>query len=71
MKWLIVVGALLLPACAQQWAENDHASCSSYGWQPGTDGYAQCRQALDQQRGQNVMNWYALTAPRYVTVYRR
>jgi len=33
-------------------AANDDAKCQSYGLQPGSPGYAQCRMNLDNQRAQ-------------------
>ena len=37
---------------AQAMADNDDAQCQSYGAQPGTQAYIQCRMNLDNQRAQ-------------------
>jgi hypothetical protein len=54
---MAAIGLLLvLTACAtapQPTAEQvDDAQCRSYGAQPGTQAYFQCRMAKDQQRQQ-------------------
>lgn len=50
--WLVCLFAFALAACAsqQQLMVNDDAKCRGYGFQPGTDGYAQCRMAQDTSR---------------------
>lgn len=47
-------------AAAAAMAANDDAKCQSYGLQPGSEGYAQCRMNLDNQRAQMA----AALAPR-------
>lgn len=37
---------------AQAMADNDDAQCQSYGAQPGSPAYIQCRMNLDNQRAQ-------------------
>lgn len=39
--------ALALAGCA---ADVDNANCQRYGFEPGTDGYANCRMVADQNR---------------------
>jgi hypothetical protein len=54
----VLLLALFLSGCmtAQEQAQNiaasDDADCRSYGAQPGSDAYYQCRMAKDQQRQQ-------------------
>ena len=50
----LIVVALALSGCAspQQLAAADNAQCVNYGFQPGTEGYAGCRQRLDMARQQ-------------------
>jgi hypothetical protein len=56
---LIVAIAVLAASCGinqqirQNIAASDDAECRSYGAQPGTEAYFQCRMAKDQQRQQN------------------
>ena len=56
MKRYIAMLALtiLLPGCAQQIAENDDATCQSYGAQPGSSAYMNCRQHIADMRQQMV-----------------
>jgi hypothetical protein len=57
MRFLVVaLGALMLTACvtpqemrARQ-ALSDSSDCEDYGFEPGTDLYAQCRMNLAQNR---------------------
>jgi hypothetical protein len=57
---LLAVGCVALSGCAQYQAEqqaqaaqiqaaNDDAQCRSYGVQPGSPPYVQCRMNLDNQ----------------------
>ena len=57
---ILAVGCLSLASCAQQQAAqqaqaaqmqaaSDDAQCRSYGVQPGSPGYVQCRMNLDNQ----------------------
>jgi hypothetical protein len=54
--FILVVIALVLVNCASQRAAEraatDADKCSSYGFKPGSDAYAQCRMTLDIQRQQ-------------------
>jgi Tfp pilus assembly protein PilV len=58
MRHIAIVGLLSigLAGCfgpsPQEIAQNDDATCRSYGAQPGTDTYYQCRMSRDQQRDQ-------------------
>jgi hypothetical protein len=53
----LAVAAVALAGCAR--AESaaeaafraDDATCKSYGVEPGTDAYVECRLALDMQKG--------------------
>lgn len=49
---LACIGALALAGCAtsEELASRDDAACTSYGYRVGTDGYANCRLSMDQQR---------------------
>src|ERR1700730_7857664 len=49
---LAVVGCASDRQIAQNTADSDDAACRSYGAQPGTQEYFQCRMAKDQQRQQ-------------------
>lgn len=53
MRYLVVAALLVLSACEHVTVQDDR-QCLSYGFVRGTDGYGQCRLALDQQR-QNSM----------------
>jgi hypothetical protein len=57
---IVLVLNLPLACCAQHQAEqaaqaamSDDAQCSSYGAQPGSEAYVQCRMNLDNQRANN------------------
>ena len=51
----VLVAAASLSGCvtAQDIAANDDDSCRSYGADPGSQAYFQCRMAKDQQRQAN------------------
>src|SRR5262245_42872165 len=55
MRTIALVAMLLVGGCAelarQEMAAKD-GQCRSYGYQPGTGGYANCRMALDFQQQQ-------------------
>lgn len=55
----VIALAVALSGCAeyqaeraQAMADNDDAQCQSYGAQPGSQPYIQCRMNLDNQRAQ-------------------
>jgi hypothetical protein len=52
---IALISAALLSGCvtAQDIAANDDDACQSYGAQPGSQAYFQCRMAKDQQRQAN------------------
>ena len=54
-----LLGVLAIGGCVSP-AERDANACRSYGWTPGTDGFAQCMQSVDMQRRQ-LLNSYLLT----------
>lgn len=51
---VVVIAATLLAGCStlgespEQVAADDDASCTNYGFKPGTDAFAQCRLQLAQ-----------------------
>jgi len=49
---VFVLGLLALCGCAspERLAAADDARCTSYGFRPGTDAYANCRMQADMQR---------------------
>jgi hypothetical protein len=51
---LLIATAVTLTGCANagQLAANDDDKCQSYGFAPGTQGYAQCRMSMDASRQQ-------------------
>jgi hypothetical protein len=55
MRYSILAAALLLAGCFQdrsQIVAEQSSRCESYGFKPGTEGFANCRMAADtQQRG--------------------
>jgi uncharacterized lipoprotein len=57
---LLAASVILLSGCltseerAQQIADADDTQCQSYGAQPGSTEYFQCRMAKDQQRQANT-----------------
>jgi hypothetical protein len=76
MRWpLLVLTALLLVGCTDPATEQaaaaqaranaqtaDDAQCRSYGVQPGSPGYVQCRMNLDNARMQDLQQRRALAA---------
>jgi hypothetical protein len=74
VRWVFVLLALGLASCAEyeaqkqaeanaaaaRRAENDDAHCRSYGVQPGSNAYVQCRMNLDNQHAQDFMQRRAL-----------
>jgi hypothetical protein len=54
----LIVVALALSGCVsnERLAARDDAQCAAYGFQPGSDGYAGCRQRLDMARRQMLLN---------------
>src|SRR6476469_7831420 len=75
MKFLLVLFAsLCVVGCAQtreELSRADDADCASYGAQPGSQAYFQCRMMKDQQReagraaGQAAMAAAILSRPPY------
>lgn len=55
MRYLVLCAALLLGGCfanRQQIEAEQIDRCTSYGFKPGTEGFANCRMSADmQQRG--------------------
>ena len=51
---LLIFVCALLSACASEPQISDADACISYGAQPGTTEYFQCRMAKDQQRQANT-----------------
>lgn len=50
---MLIVAAMLLAACAQireARQARDADACASYGFRPGTDGYANCLMQRDNAR---------------------
>ncbi len=58
MKRLLVAAAILLGSCAtadpDQFANQDDATCMSWGLFVGSPDYARCRTALTEQRNQQM-----------------
>ncbi len=58
MRAYVLILAVALVSCGpprptvEQLAASDDAQCRSYGAQPGTDTYVQCRMSINQQRQQ-------------------
>jgi hypothetical protein len=53
MKWVVLVSCLGLAGCGpsrSEIASADTERCSSYGFQPGTEAFANCRMSADLQR---------------------
>jgi hypothetical protein len=50
--YILALGALTLVGCVtpQELAREDHDRCTGYGFQPGSETYAQCRMTLDTNR---------------------
>jgi len=42
--------------------QGDAGRCASYGWTPGTDGFAQCMQSADTQRRAILGNYLMMRA---------
>lgn len=61
MRKLLLLGALLLFGCThqtpQQIAIADGLACSDYGFQVGTDAWAQCRMTMAQTRTAQNTAW--------------
>lgn len=55
MKYSIIFMVLLAGGCASpqerqaQYAQNIQSRCEAYGFQPGTDAFANCMMQIDQQ----------------------
>lgn len=51
MRIILLAGFLALAGCAsrEEIAEADSSDCASYGAQPGSQAYFQCRMMKDQQ----------------------
>jgi hypothetical protein len=45
---LLIVTLLVLSGC--NFAQLDASRCQSYGWEPGTDGYAHCMESQAEGR---------------------
>lgn len=58
---LIGAACVMLGGCItpEQLAVRDDATCQSYGAQPGTDRYTNCRLQVAQQRQQALQAFYA------------
>ena len=60
MRWVVMGALLSLFACGPAPPQRVVDKCAEFGWTPGTEGYAACRQSLYQQN-QALKN--AVTAP--------
>lgn len=63
MKKTMLCVALLVGGCASS-GERDAVRCESYGFTPGTDAYASCRQQADLQRRQMLGNYLMMQSAR-------
>jgi len=65
----LAAAASILAGCASEaeraarWAAVDDAKCKSYGAQPGTPAYVQCRAQLDAARTQAIATAAAAPVP--------
>lgn len=71
MKWIAIMSALLLGACAQQIEISDHEACDSYGLKFGTPDFAQCMMQKDEQRNANraLVAGALLNNPNFLRTY--
>ena len=60
VKQLLVLAPLLGAGCAQ----NDQQACASFGFQPGTNAFANCMMERDSQRRQALMTYMQMQAAR-------
>lgn len=59
LRLFAAFGLLALAACATDtanWADQDVSRCESYGFTPGSQGFANCRMHLDTARQQRIQD---------------
>lgn len=71
MKWIAIIAALCLGACAHQRQVTDNEACASYGLKFGTPEFAQCMMQKDAQRNANnaIVAGALLSNPNFIHGY--